>query len=78
MAICLISMSAWANKTVSGKVISAIDNEPLIGATVQAVGTNQGTSTDYDGQFTVTVDDKVTQLLISCVGYKAQVVAVAS
>ena len=62
-------MSAWANKTVSGKVISAIDNEPLIGATVQAVGTNQGTSTDYDGQFTVTVDD---------VGYKAQVVAVAS
>ena len=78
MAICLIVMSAWANKTVNGKVVSASDNEPLIGATVQAVGSTQGTSTDIDGQFTVTVDDKVTQLLISCVGYKAQVVAVSS
>ena len=33
MAICLIVMSAWANKTVNGKVVSAVDNEPLIGAT---------------------------------------------
>ena len=71
-------MSAWANKTVTGKVVSASDNEPLIGATVQAIGSAQGTSTDLDGQFTVTVNDNVTQLRISCVGYKSQVVAVAS
>ncbi len=78
MAICLITMSAWANKTVTGKVVSASDNEPLIGATVQAIGSSQGTSTDLDGQFTVTVNDNVTQLRISCVGYKSQVVAVSS
>jgi len=78
MAICLITMSAWANKTVNGKVVSASDNEPLIGATVQAVGSSQGTSTDLDGQFTVTVNDNVTQLRISCVGYKTQIVAVSS
>ncbi len=78
MAICLISMGAWANKTVNGKVVSASDNEPLIGATVQAVGSSQGTATDIDGQFTVTVNDNVTQLKISCVGYKTQVVAVSS
>ena len=78
MAICLITMSAWANKTVNGKVVSASDNEPLIGATVQAIGSSQGTSTDLDGQFTVTVNDNVTQLRISCVGYKTQVVAVSS
>ena len=71
-------MSAWANKTVTGKVVSASDNEPLIGATVQAIGSAQGTSTDLDGQFTVTVNDNVTQLRISCVGYKSQVVAVSS
>ena len=65
MAICLIVMSAWANKTVNGKVVSAVDNEPLIGATVQAVGSSQGTATDLDGQFTVTVNDNVTQLRIS-------------
>ena len=71
-------MSAWANKTVTGKVVSASDNEPLIGATVQAIGSAQGTSTDLDGQFTVTVNDNVTQLRVSCVGYKSQVVAVSS
>ncbi len=78
MAICLITMSAWANKTVNGKVVSASDNEPLIGATVQAVGSSQGTATDLDGQFTVTVNDEVTQLKISCLGYKTQIVAVSS
>ena len=78
MAICLIVMSAWANKTVNGKVVSAVDNEPLIGATVQAVGSSQGTATDLDGQFTVTVNDNVTQLRISCLGYKTKVVAVSS
>ena len=78
MALCLISMSAWANKTVNGKVVSAVDNEPLIGATVQAIGSSQGTATDIDGQFTVTVNDNVTQLRISCLGYKTQVVAVSS
>ena len=78
MAICLITMSAWANQTVNGKVVSASDNEPLIGATVQAIGSSQGTSTDLDGQFTVTVNDNVTQLRVSCVGYKTQIVAVAS
>ena len=78
MVLCLISMSAWANKTVTGKVVSASDNEPLIGATVQAIGSSQGTSTDLDGQFTVTVNDNVTQLRVSCVGYKSKVVAVAS
>ena len=71
-------MSAWANKTVNGKVVSASDNEPLIGATVQAVGSSQGTATDLDGQFTVTVNDEVTQLKISCLGYKTQIVAVSS
>ena len=78
MAVCLISMSAWANKTVNGRVISASDNEPLIGATVQAVGSTQGTSTDANGEFTVSVNDDVRQLTISCLGYKTQVVAIAS
>ena len=78
MAICLICLSAWADKTVSGKVLSASDNEPIIGATVQAIGSSQGTSTDIDGDFTVTVNDNVKQLKVSSLGYKAQIVAVAS
>ncbi len=78
MAICLIMMSAYANKIVTGKVVSAVDNEPLIGATVQAVGSTQGTSTDLNGEFTVSVNDNVKQLTISCLGYKTQIVGAAS
>ncbi|MDY6413115.1 MAG: carboxypeptidase-like regulatory domain-containing protein [Bacteroidales bacterium] len=78
MAVCLIAFGAFASKTVKGKVVSAADNEPLIGAMVQAVGSNQGTATDINGEFTVTVNDNVTQLKISYVGYTPQTVAVAS
>ena len=78
MVICLISVSAWASKTVNGKVVSAVDNEPLIGATIQAVGSSQGTATDLNGEFTVTVNDNVTQLTISCLGYKTKIVPVTS
>ena len=77
MVVCLIALGASA-KTVKGKVVSATDNEPLIGATVQAVGSNQGTSTDINGEFSVTVNDNVTQLKISYVGFTPQTVAVAS
>ena len=62
LAVCIIAIGASANKTVRGKVVSAPDNEPLIGASVQAIGTNQGTGTDINGEFTVTVNDNVTQL----------------
>ncbi|ANW96246.1 hypothetical protein AXE80_08120 [Wenyingzhuangia fucanilytica] len=40
-------------QTVTGVVISAEDKLPLIGATVQKVGTNQITITDFDGQYTI-------------------------
>ena len=59
MVMCLISMSALASKTVTGRVVSASDNEPLIGASVQAIGSNQGTGTDVNGEFSLTVNDNV-------------------
>ena len=78
MVMCLISMSALASKTVTGRVVSASDNEPLIGASVQAIGSNQGTGTDVNGEFSLTVNDNVKQLRVSYVGYQEQIVAVAS
>ncbi len=78
MAVCIIAMGASASKIVKGKVIDAANNEPLIGASVQAIGSNQGTGTDINGEFTVTVNDNVKELRVSYVGYKEQIVAVAS
>ncbi len=42
------------------------------------MGSNQGTATDINGEFSLTVNDNVTQLKISYVGYVPQFVAVAS
>ena len=55
-------------KPISGKVVSATDGEALIGATVQVQGTQTGTVTDFDGNFTVNAEDGQT-LVISYVGY---------
>ena len=44
---------ALAQTTVTGKVISQEDGEPVIGASVRIVGTKTGTATDVDGNSSV-------------------------
>lgn len=67
----LCSWSAMAqNKTYHGTVVDAETSEPLIGATVMPIGGGQGTSTDLDGNFTLTVPQYVLQAEFSYVGYK--------
>ena len=55
--------------TVQGKVISRVDDEPLIGATVRCVDSNKGTATDIEGGFTINVPEGAL-LTVSYVGYK--------
>lgn len=61
-----------AQETISAKgtILSATDNEPLIGVSVVAKD-GAGTVTDFDGNFELTVP-KGTELTISYVGYKTQ------
>lgn len=55
--------------TVHGTVISRVDDEPLIGATVRCAESNKGTATDIEGEFNLKVPEGST-LTISYVGYK--------
>ena len=71
MAVCAIAQT----KVVSGTVVYAGDDEPLPGATILPVGGGQGTSTDLDGKFTLTVPASVTKLKVSYVGMIEQTVA---
>lgn len=48
-----IGMVMAQSSKVTGRVLSAEDNEPIVGATVQIEGTNTGTVTDLDGKFTI-------------------------
>ena len=78
MAVVTTVACAMAqNIKVTGTVTSAEDGEPLIGATVQAEGTNVGVSTDINGQFSLSVPQSVKKLRIAYVGYEAQSVDVA-
>ena len=59
---------AMAQMKVSGVVLSYEDNEPVVGAAVRVVGTNTGTVTDLNGQFTITCPAGKNTLNISYVG----------
>ena len=56
--------------TVSGTVFDATSNEPLPGASVVVSGTNTGTTTDFDGNFSLNNLNLKDQLIISYLGYE--------
>ena len=76
MALLLtLALPGFAQKiTVHGYVDDEL-GEPLIGATVMEKGTSNGTATDIDGKFTITVDSNAT-LVVSYIGYDPIEVAV--
>ena len=56
---------------VSGKVIDSDDNGPLPGVTIVEKGTTNGTVTDIDGNYSLSVPEGIT-LVFSYVGYESQ------
>lgn len=60
-------------QTISGNVSD--NTGPLGGATVVEQGTTNGTQTDFDGNFTITVSDANATLVVSYIGYDAQEIA---
>ena len=72
-----VIVSAQTKKTVTGTVFSSEDNSPLPGASVVEKGTTNGTSTDFDGKFTLDVSSLDAKLVISFIGYKAQEVSIS-
>ena len=69
---CLFCSAAMmASITVTGTVISAEDGLPVIGASVLEKGTSNGTITDFDGIYELTVADDAV-LVFSYVGLSSQ------
>ena len=77
-AVCAVILSIgslWAqNITVKGTVTDK-NNEPVIGAGVLIKGTNNGVSTDIDGQYTIIVPRNAT-LRFTGLNYKEQEIPV--
>src|SRR5579859_3135607 len=64
---------AWAQtRTVSGKVISLEDGTSLPGVNVVVRGTTNGTTTDADGKYSLSVPDGAATLTFSFIGLATQ------
>ncbi|MEP6676568.1 MAG: TonB-dependent receptor [Ferruginibacter sp.] len=76
--LILIGLSPVFSQTlsVSGKITSKLNNEPLSGATVTVKGTKTATTSDNTGAFSITVPGKGSVLIISYTGMQAEEVVV--
>ena len=68
-----IGLVTAQTQRVTGVVISDEDGQPVIGASVQVKGTQQGTITDVDGKFTLpNVPSSAGTIVVSFVGMKTE------
>ncbi|MDN5204370.1 TonB-dependent receptor [Fulvivirgaceae bacterium BMA10] len=70
------SLKIVEEKIISGNVKDAETSQPLPGATVLIKGTDIGTTTDVEGQFSFSVPDNANQLVVSFVGYITEEIAI--
>lgn len=74
---CLLSMqSLQAQSTITGTITDSATGIPLGGANVLEKGTANGVSTDFDGNYSITVSGSTATLVISYIGYTSQEIAV--
>ncbi|MEG0701871.1 MAG: carboxypeptidase-like regulatory domain-containing protein, partial [Muribaculaceae bacterium] len=74
----LVSLSAICQISVRGIVISADDNQPIIGATVAVKGNpSNATATDFDGKFNMKIPSKKSTLVVTYIGMKTAEVSPA-
>ncbi|MBR3546334.1 MAG: TonB-dependent receptor [Bacteroidaceae bacterium] len=73
VALLCLSFQMLAQTQVKGVVYDGTDGSPMIGVKVMVTGTNTGTITDYDGNYTISVPQGKT-LTYSMVGFKPQTI----
>ncbi len=74
----MCAVASAQTRTVTGEVLYAGDDEPLVGASVLPIGGGTGVATDIDGKFSLKVDNKVKRLRVTYVGMVTQEVEITS
>lgn len=73
----LASAQLWAQKTITGTVNDQM-GEPILGASVLVKGTQNGSTTDLDGKFSINNVNVGQTLAVSFIGYTTQEVKVTN
>lgn len=76
--LILTGLLAFAQRTVSGKIIDTSNGEPVPGASVLIKGTTTGTASDADGNYQIDVGDDNSTLIFSSIGYTSQEIIVGN
>lgn len=77
VSLCSLSLSAQNNATVvRGKVIAAVDGEPLISVSITEVDASNRvmgmTITNYDGEFVLQINNKANKLRFKYLGFETK------
>lgn len=78
LSLMLFGVATYAQTTIQGKVVDE-NNEPVPGANVVLVGKAEGTTTDFDGNFTFNTSEQPPfELRFTAIGYADFVASVTS
>lgn len=73
MLFCILQTMAQ-QRIVTGKITDATSGQSVQGATVSVSGTNVATTTNSEGSFSISVPKPNSRLVISNIGYEAQII----
>ncbi len=65
-------------RTIKGRVTDVATSEPLVGCSVVVKGTQRGTNTDVNGNYSIVVNDDNAILVFGFIGYEKQEITVGS
>ena len=74
----LFALQVQAQVTVTGRVISGDDSQPMPGVSIVVKGTTTGTTSRADGTYSLTVPNNTAILTFSFIGYDNQEITVGS
>ncbi|MCF8237074.1 MAG: TonB-dependent receptor [Saprospiraceae bacterium] len=71
--IFLFTCSWLQAQEIKGHIHSALDGEPLIGASILIEGSTNGTVTDFDGNFRLEIPTFPVRLVVNYIGFEEQI-----
>ncbi|MGS2725496.1 TonB-dependent receptor [Psychroserpens sp. BH13MA-6] len=75
LVVLLCTTIAFSQSTITGTIVGSDMNEPLPGANVIEKGTSNGTTTNFDGEFSLTTQASSGEIIISFVGYTSKTIS---
>lgn len=78
LLVVILQQAIAQDRTISGKVTDGSTNQGLPGVTVLVKGTTNGTATNVDGDYTLSVPANANTLIFSFVGYITQELAIGN